>query len=199
MNRWKFNKKQNKISSISCGLLVDSKFHLELSQLFHKTHVRLAALPGALNFPQTLIEWQLVFLHHVCDQKCTASWNSCCTVYEDVGIFTGLLDEIECWFEGMIYFLLVVVIEVKHDVLELLRVVELQVYSWTDTMNSFTLELLDVVGKLVSTDPYLAQFAFLIENPLARRVKVAEHEHFFSVSWLWFMGNLKDSRLKVIK
>lgn len=79
----------------------------------------------------------------------------------------------------MIHFLLVVIIQVKYDVVEVLWVLELKVDSWANALDSLALKLLDVMSKLVSTDPDFAQISFLFQNLLTWRIELAKHKHFF--------------------
>jgi hypothetical protein len=79
----------------------------------------------------------------------------------------------------MIHFLLVVIIQVKYDVVEVLWVLELKVDSWANALDSLALKLLDVMSELVSTDPDFAQISLLFQNPLAWRIELAKHKHFF--------------------
>lgn len=85
----------------------------------------------------------------------------------------------------MIHFLFVVVVKVKYDVVEIFWVLELQVNSWAYALDSFALELLNVVSEFISTDPDFAEFSLFVKDFLARWVKLAEHEHFFFVMGDW--------------
>ena len=73
----------------------------------------------------------------------------------------------------------VAVIEVKNKVFDVLRVLEVKVHSGAYSTNLVFLELLQVMGKIVATDPYLVETILVVEDLLATIIvtSLAESKH----------------------
>ena len=64
----------------------------------------------------------------------------------------------------------------------MLRILKAEIQSGADCLDSIFVELLDVMGKAVPTDPHFSKPVFCLEDPLALVIKASE-KHFNNIDW----------------
>ena len=76
----------------------------------------------------------------------------------------------------------VAIIEIKDKVFDVFGILEMKINSWTYCSNLVFLELLQVMGEVVATDPDLMEITLFIQHFLATIIvtSLTEGKHSFS-------------------